>query len=86
MYGYHVREILEFYEWDEEYVISTILKNNLSVSDDHVVVEWHEEVRSCRVENKASLSQTAKLFDSSLSTIKRYVVDPTQRASNIARD
>ena len=33
-----------------------------------------EEVRSWKLENKASLSQTAKQFDLSLSTIKRYVV------------
>ena len=44
MYDYHVREILEFYEWDKEYVIRTILKNNLSVSDDHFVAGWHEEI------------------------------------------
>jgi putative DNA-invertase from lambdoid prophage Rac len=34
-----------------------------------------EEVRSWRLANKASLSQTAKQFDLSLSTIKRYLAD-----------
>jgi putative DNA-invertase from lambdoid prophage Rac len=45
-----------------------------------------EEVRAWRLENKASLSQTASEFGLSLSTIKRYLLEPTKEASKIARD